>query len=459
MKAIGVDIGTTTICAVVTDKETGRMLESVTRENRCGISGEFQGAHLQDADKIYKACEEILDDIFSRYDGICSVGVTGQMHGVVYLDRYGRAVSPLYTWQDRRGDRPYKGETYASWMSKKSGFSVSAGFGAATHFYNKVNRLIPPEAKVFCTIPDYVVMRLAGREVPAVHGSMAASIGMFDGRNRRFDRGVIDSLGIDSSFFPESFGEEAVGTWRGAVLCPALGDNQACFLGSVRGDKDVLVNVGTGSQISVYSPAYSFTADIECRPYIGDGWILCGASLCGGYSYEIYKNFLCEILDKCGCSAPKDIYQVMNEMAEEVYENNRPDGEKLHIDTTFNGTRTDSGRSGRIENLTETNFRPGDFSLGILEGVCRELHDFYLKMPESVRQVEQVVVSGNGMRRNKVMRKVCRDMFGADVRIPLYKEEASYGAALFSLLVGGRIRDRREIQKLLRYERTDCERR
>ena len=66
--------------------------------------------------------------------------------------------------------------------------------------------------------------------------------------------------------------------------------------------------------------------------------------------------------------------------------------------------------------------------------------------------MEQEVVSGNGMRRNKVMQKVCGDMFGANVRIPLYKEEASYGAALFSLLVGGRIKDRREIQKLLRYE-------
>ena len=176
MKAVGIDIGTTTICAVVTDGEAGIMLESVARENRCSISGEIQGVHLQDAGKIYKVCEEILNDIFGRYDNICSVGVTGQMHGIVYLDQYGEAVSPLYTWQDRRGDRPFRGETYASWMSKRSGFSVSAGFGAVTHFYNKVNDLVPPEAKVFCTIPDYVVMRLAGRKAPMVHGSMAASI-------------------------------------------------------------------------------------------------------------------------------------------------------------------------------------------------------------------------------------------------------------------------------------------
>lgn len=452
MKAVGIDIGTTTICAVVIDGETGIMLESVTRANQCFILGKFQGAHLQNPGEILKICETLLEDIFSRYKDVCSVGVTGQMHGIVYLDRFGKAVSPLYTWQDRRGDQIYKGETYASWISKKGGMPVSAGFGAVTHFYNSINGLVPPEAERFCTIPDYVVMRLAGESAPRVHGSMAASMGMFDSEIRRFEPVVIESLGMNFSFFPDITEERVIGTWRGAALCPALGDNQACFLGAVQGDRDALVNVGTGSQISVYSQESFCEADIECRPYIGESWILCGASLCGGYSYEIYKNFLCEILDQCGGSAEKDIYQVMNVMAEEVYNKNKHDCEKLIIDTTFNGTRTNNRRTGRIENLTEANFSPGDFSLAILEGVCRELYEFYIKMPEKVRRIERVVVSGNGMRRNKVMQKVCRDMFKTDIRVPLYKEEASYGAALFSLLVEGRFKNRREIQQLLCYE-------
>lgn len=455
MKAVGIDIGTTTICAVVADEETGEMLEAVTRENQCDIPGEFQGAHLQDAEKICRICEKILNDIFDRYDGIRSLGVTGQMHGIVYLNRSGRSVSPLYTWQDRRGDKPYEDGTYASWLGRRSGRSVSTGFGAVTHFYNQVNRLIPPDAEVFCTIPDYVAMRLSGQKTPKIHGSMAASMGMYDGIERRFACEMIDNLGLGSSFFPEVYGEKVIGTWRGAAVCPALGDNQACFLGSVQGDADVLVNVGTGSQISLYSSEYFWASDIECRPYIGDGWILCGASLCGGYSYEIYKNFLCEVLDLCGYKADGDIYQTMNRMARQVYEKHRPENEKLNIDTTFNGTRTDRERTGRIENLTEDNFRPGDFSLGILEGICRELYDFYLKMPEKNRRIDRVVVSGNGMRKNAIMRNICRDMFGVDVRIPRYQEEASYGVALFSLLVEGRFKDRKEIQKLLCYEQAD----
>ena len=32
---------------------------------------------------------------------ITSIGITGQMHGILYVDESGRGLSPLYTWQDR----------------------------------------------------------------------------------------------------------------------------------------------------------------------------------------------------------------------------------------------------------------------------------------------------------------------------------------------------------------------
>ena len=39
MNAIGLDIGTTTICAAVADVHTGELLESVTAPNNCEING------------------------------------------------------------------------------------------------------------------------------------------------------------------------------------------------------------------------------------------------------------------------------------------------------------------------------------------------------------------------------------------------------------------------------------
>ena len=145
--------------------------------------------------------------------------------------------------------------------------------------------------------------------------------------------------------------------WRGAIVTPAFGDNQACFLGAVGKDGNVLVNIGTGSQVSVYSSQNFCLDEIESRPYIGKSYLLCGASLCGGYSYEICKNFIAEILEKYGVFDVKDFYSVMNQIAEETYKEKKQKCEKVIIETTFNGTRADGTRKGKILNLTEQNNR------------------------------------------------------------------------------------------------------
>ena len=61
-------------------------------------------AKSEDADKILVKCKNILEEYLSEQEDIVSIGVTGQMHGIVYVDENGVAVSPLYTWQDGRGD-------------------------------------------------------------------------------------------------------------------------------------------------------------------------------------------------------------------------------------------------------------------------------------------------------------------------------------------------------------------
>ena len=50
----------------------------------------------------------VLELIYKSYTGIVSIGVTGQMHGILYLNSDGQAVSNLINWQDKRGDIPIK---------------------------------------------------------------------------------------------------------------------------------------------------------------------------------------------------------------------------------------------------------------------------------------------------------------------------------------------------------------
>lgn len=83
---------------------------------------------------------ELIQELRIQYPDIKGIGLSGQMHGILYVDAEGLAVSPLYTWQDMRGSLLYKdGISYAAYLSGQTGFPLSTGFGLVTHYYNKVN--------------------------------------------------------------------------------------------------------------------------------------------------------------------------------------------------------------------------------------------------------------------------------------------------------------------------------
>ncbi|MDE7287722.1 MAG: hypothetical protein K2N55_12905, partial [Lachnospiraceae bacterium] len=94
MKAIGIDIGTTTICAVVLDMEKGIQLEKTIIPNRF-IKSDINWEKIQDPDRICSCVEGIVCGYIKKYKDISSIGVTGQMHGIVYTDANGKSLSPL----------------------------------------------------------------------------------------------------------------------------------------------------------------------------------------------------------------------------------------------------------------------------------------------------------------------------------------------------------------------------
>ena len=150
---LGIDIGTTSICAVVIH-ENGTLLRSVTEQNTFGYAD--GAARMQNADGIAKKCREICDALSAQYP-IQSIGISGQMHGILYVDADGKACSPLYSWQDERGNLPTEKGSYAQELSLRSGCRVSSGYGCCSVYYDKKNRAIPDRAAAFCTVGDYVV--------------------------------------------------------------------------------------------------------------------------------------------------------------------------------------------------------------------------------------------------------------------------------------------------------------
>ena len=206
MQTVGIDIGTTTISGVVLEKngtQKPRILKAKTIENGSFLTTTKDWERIQDAEKIVKKSRQMLDDFLDEYPEVEKIGLTGQMHGIVYIDKNGKCVSPLYTWQDERGNlysengdscgekenaydeigeekinevkiKKTKGISLIEEIQQKCKLKTVSGYGLVTHIYNMRHSLIPKSATSFCTIMDYLGMCLTGRQVPLVHVSNSA---------------------------------------------------------------------------------------------------------------------------------------------------------------------------------------------------------------------------------------------------------------------------------------------
>lgn len=413
MKIIGIDIGTTGICGVCAESESGEIISSVSLPNEAFIKSDLEYERIQDTAVIMQTVYSILDSL--EAENAAAIGFSGQMHGIVYTDANGDAVSPLYTWQDARANADYKdGKSYAQTLG------CFAGYGLATDFYNEVNGLIPANAAHLCTIADYAVMQLCGNKKPVCHITNAASLGCFDLVDNRFT--------LDNPRLPEVTADFiCCGKYKGVPVSVALGDNQASFIGSVASDGDALLNVGTGAQISWLSALPVTAESVETRPFDGKRYLAAGCSLCGGRAYAMFEKFCREIANAAGADVDS-YYPILNKMLENKTES------EIRGDCRFCGTRSNPDLRGSYCGISENSFTPADFAFATLDGMADELFDMYAS---AGAKSTGIVCSGNGMRKNAHLRRIVAEKFGCDIKIPLYEEEAACGAAFSALVAGG----------------------
>jgi sedoheptulokinase len=435
MHAIGLDIGTTTLSAVVVETQSGRVLESLTVPNGTELIAD-SCAMIQDPEAIFSKAQDIVTRLLLAHPGVRCIGLTGQMHGILYTDIYGRSVSPLYTWQDGHGDlRMQDGRTYSEALSELTGRALATGYGAVTHYYNLLNGCIPKSAVWAMTIQDYIGMRFTGRQEPLLHASDTQSFGAPEWPEL--------ARMIRTTSKTECLGQTA----EGILVSVAIGDNQASFIGSVNNAEDsVLVNMGTGGQISVVIDKDASCEGVETRPYVDGGSLLVGFSLCGGRAYALLEALFRDIASLAG-AAPGSLYLQMNALADLQLQ------DPLHVKTLFSGTRQDPNLRGVISNISTQNLTSAHLVQGVLYGMVDELYGLYIQMHRHrLKKPVALVGSGNGLRQNPALRKLFERAFGMHMLMPSHCEEAAYGAALFALAACGAYASVAEAQKIMRYE-------
>ena len=482
-RLMGIDLGTTTISIVMLDEESGQLLGSRTVPGNAFIPGRHETSREQDPEKIFQVTLQTMEKLISQFGKPDAIGMTGQMHGMLYTDAQGRAVSPLYTWQDGSGDlacfqdnmKPQNSAepqidtkmcaVSAAQLLLANGLAAAAGYGLTTHYYLHLGGLIPAQAAKMTTISDYVGMRLCGNTEPAISQDMAASWGCFDLRAGAFETEKLQALGVDTSLLPAVHAEhDCIGkvspAWpfaQGVPVCVSFGDNQASFLGAVYSrageiaeggtpqatahghdqehdqENAVLINIGTGSQVSYVTDQFTqISGSIELRPLLQGSYLMAGSGLCGGRAYAMLEGFYREIMQQAGGPQVEDaaVYKMMAEHARTFLENFGKE-QAWKVRTTFNGTRSNPRERGSISGIGTGNFTPGALTLGMMQGMLEELYEMYAEMCEHTgKKASRLVGSGNAIRKNPLMRKLAEELFGMKMEIPPFEEEAAAGAAM-----------------------------
>jgi len=437
---LSLDIGTSKIAAIAWNCSNKETLDIVSAVNDSTLAGLPSKYHEQDPDCVYRICSELLmklieNGTFSATD-VKTIAISGQMHGVLLANKQLRPLSNLMTWCDQRSAKLVASINRANWPVERTGCYLHAGYGGATLAMLVSEQGIPAGA-IALTIADYVAARLCG--VIGIDASHAASWGIMDVKNKCWDRELIDRLGIPFDVLPEIRSDLfELGNVTADIRLPGnvsvrlpIGDNQASFFGTCGLANDaVLLNLGTGGQISLPSPEFDFKLELETRPLPFGGYLQVGASLCGGRSYAHLKDFFKQALMSFSGQEFDDgeLYRIMDSMAGDAET-------ELAVDTRFAGTRLDTGLSGSIKGIKTDNFTPGALCRGFTRGMIRELTGMVDR--SAVEKFNRVMISGNGIRKNPLAQQFIMEELGISCVSVKSKEEAAVGAAMAAAKAGG----------------------
>jgi xylulokinase len=288
----GLDVGTSSTKAVLIDDE-GRVVARAHRAYEVRTPRALWAE--QDPEEWLLAATACLKDIGGAPTAL---GVTGQMHGSVFLDHRNRVLRPALLWCDQRTAQDRDEMVRAvgpDTVRSATGNPMLTGFQAP-----KLHWLRRAEPEAFRSLravllpKDYVRLRLTGEALTDV--TDASGVGLFDVVQRRWSTRLMDAFGFDRAWFPQALeSDEAAGrTGPGATVVAGAGDQAAAAVGTGAVVPGVVsVSLGTSGVVfaTVERPDLPPNETVHLFCHAQRGWHRMGVVLsCGGALSWAHRN-------------------------------------------------------------------------------------------------------------------------------------------------------------------------
>lgn len=436
---VGLDVGTTGARAVAID-ESGRVVTSASSEYPLLMPR--PGWTEQDPLDWWNASRDVLQQVASAAGPIVAIGLTGQMHGSVFLDERHQVIRPALLWNDQRtaGQCEIITERIGrERLIEITGNPALTGFQAPKVLWLRDVEPVQYRHLRHVLLPkDYVRLMLTGGLATDV--SDAAGTLFLDVRRRDWSRQILAALEIPADWLPRVYESPEItgqvmpavaaelGLPAGTPVAAGAGDNAAAAIGTGIVASG-LISSSIGSSGVLFAHAEELAVDPSGRLHafchaVPDRYHLMAVTLSAGASLRWWRDIL-------GGSAS---YDELGTLAH----GSSPGAGGLFFLPYLSGERTpymDPNARGAFVGLRAHHTR-ADLTRAVMEGVVFSLRDGLDIMRGLGLEIRLARATGGGAR-SSFWRQLQADIFNLPIQRTVAEEGPAHGAALLAGVAAG----------------------
>jgi xylulokinase len=430
---LAIDVGTTGLKVAII-QDSGKILASEYTEYpllspQPGYAEQDPQAWWQG---LIEGCKNLQQKFPQEFSKIIGIGICGQMHTQVYLDKESHILRPAITWMDQRSDQIVAAINNDP-DSKALVFQETKNFATTTYTAPQVRWVKDNQPEVWSQVShilvakDFLKYRLTGKM--ATDYSEASGTLLFDVEKCIWSEDTFKLFDISPSFFPEALpsdqiigtvSEEAArltGIKAGTPVNNGSTDCSAAPLGAgmVKSGQVTLI-IGTAGVVSVCSdrPLVDEQNRTLCWNYcLRDKWATLGVMQTAGESLNWFK----QAFDPTSVEvASGDIFDAYNQVIQYIHDGS--DG--LVFLPYLNGERTpywDSAVRGVYFGINLSTTK-GNFIKAIMEGVSFAFRNCVETIESLGIEIDEIRAVGGGLKS-----PVWLNTLGKILKKPVYTVE------------------------------------
>lgn len=441
MISLGIDSGTQSTKTIALDLESGKILASASQSY--GMIEDLPPGHLEQepkawTDAVDATVREVIQQVGKRVGDIKAIGVSGQQHGFVPLNRKGKVIRPAKLWCDtstaaqcKEFEEEFGG---ASGLIKLAGNAILPGYTAPKILWLKQN-----EPKNFAALDtvllphDYLNYYLTG-ERTMEYGD-ASGTGLLDVREKQWCKPLIEFIDdeLEETLPPVTSSRRAAGLLREShreawglskgevTVSSGGGDNMMGAIGTGNVQAGVVtVSLGTSGTVYAFSPEPVIDPQGEV------------AAFCD--STDRWLPLVCTMNVTVATEQVRKMFGWTHEELDQNIAGSPAGAGGLVFLPYLNGERTPNlpFGSGVLHGLTTENMTAPHLARAAMEGATLGLAYGLNRFRELGIEPAEIRLTGGGSQ-SAGWRQICADIFG----VPTVCLQSAEGAALGAAIQGG----------------------